>query len=531
LLLGITGLVLLIACANLANLMLARANAREREIAVRVALGASRGRLIRQTLSESLLLAGFGAAIGASLAQLMSRSLLSFLTTEGNPLRLDLSSDWRGLAFTASVAVFTCIVFGIAPALRASQIEPVAAMRSGGRGLTNRERFSFQRFFVIWQIAISLALLVGALLFVRSFRNLISLDAGFRQNGILFVDTDFEQLSLPRERLVSFQTNLLEQIRSIPQVESAATSTCKPLAGPCWNLGVRAPGAQGEQEGGSRFTYVSPEYFKTMEIPVLAGRDFNNFDTATSRQVALVNETFARRFFANRNPVGALMRSVAEPNYPETLYEVIGVVKDTKYANLREDIPPIAYVPEAQHPSPWPWAGIVIRSSAPLNEVINQVRRKVGDLSPEITVGFKVFETQIREGLIRERLMAWLAGFFGILAAALAMIGLYGVISYMVLRRRNEIGIRLALGASRADIVLLILREMAALLLVGLGIGAVVSLAATRSAGALLFGLAPHDALTLIASACLLAAVAGLASFLPALRASRVDPMVALRHD
>src|SRR5499426_1098082 len=342
LLLGITGLVLLIACANLANLMLARANAREREIAVRVALGASRGRLIRQTLSESLLLAGSGAAIGAGLAQLMSRALISFLSTEGNILRLDLSSDWRVLIFTASIAILTCVIFGIVPALRASQIEPVSAMRSGGRGLTNRERYSFQRFFVIGQIAISLALLVGALLFVRSFRNLISLDAGFRQDGILFVNADFGRLRLPADRILAFQSNLLEQIRSIPQVESAATSTCKPLAGPCWSLGVHAPGAQGEQEGGSRFTYVSPGYFKTMEIPVLAGRDFNDFDTATSRQVVLVNQTFARQFFANRNPIGALVRSVAEPNFPETLYEVIGVVKDTKYANLREDIPPIA---------------------------------------------------------------------------------------------------------------------------------------------------------------------------------------------
>jgi predicted permease len=531
LLLGITGLVLLIACANLANLMLARANAREREIAVRVALGASRGRLIRQTLSESLLLAGSGAMLGASFAQLMSRVLISFLNTEGNILRLDLSSDWRVLTFTASVAALTCIVFGIAPALRASQIEPVTAMRSGGRGLTNRERYSFQRFFVIGQIATSLALLVGALLFVRSFRNLITLDAGFRQNGILFIDTDFDRLRLSRERIVQFQTNLLEQIRSLPQVESAATSTCKPLAGPCWSLGVRTLGARGEQEGGSRFTYVSPGYFKTMEIPVLAGRDFNDFDTATSRQVALVNETFARRFLANRNPVGALVRSLAEPNFPETLYEVIGVVKDTKYANLREEIPPITYVPAAQYPSPGPWAGIVIRSSAPLSEVINQVRRKFSDLSPDITVQFKVFETQIRDGLIRERLMAWLAGFFGTLAAFLAMIGLYGVISYMVLSRRNEIGIRLALGASRADIVLLILQEMSALLLVGLGIGTVVSLAAAQAAAALLFGLAPHDATTLLASAGLLAAVAGLASFVPALRASRIDPMVALRHD
>ena len=404
-------------------------------------------------------------------------------------------------------------------------------MRSGARGLTNRERFSFQRFFLIGQIAISLALLVGALLFVRSFRNLITLDAGFRQNGILFVNASFDRLRLPRERIVSFQANLLEQIQSTPQVESAATSTYTLLGGGSWSQGVRVPGALGEQEGGSKFTYISPGYFKTMEIPVLAGRDFNDFDTAASRQVALVNETFVRRFLANRNPVGTLMRSVAEPGYPETLYEVIGVVKDTKYANLREAIPPITYVPAAQHPSPEPWAGVVIRSSAPLTEVINQVRRKVGALSPDIIVGFKVFETQIREELVRERLMAWLAGFFGVLAAVLAMIGLYGVISYMVLRRRNEIGIRMALGARRADIVLLILREMAALLLVGLGIGTVVSLAAAQGAGALLFGLSPHDAPTILVSACLLAAVAGIASFVPALRASRVDPMVALRLD
>ncbi|MBO0858932.1 MAG: ABC transporter permease [Chloracidobacterium sp.] len=257
LLLGITGLVLLIACANLANLLLARASARDREIAVRVALGASRGRLIRQTLSESLLLAGSGAAIGAGLARLISRALISFLSAEGHILRLDLSSDWRVLTFTASIAILTCIVFGIAPAIRASQIEPVAAMRSGGRGLTNRERFSFQRIFVIGQIAISLALLVGALLFVRSYRNLITLDAGFRQKGILFVDADFGRLRIPREKIVSFQKNLLEQVRSIPHVESAAISTITPLGFGKWSQGVRVPGSQKEQEGGSNFIYLT----------------------------------------------------------------------------------------------------------------------------------------------------------------------------------------------------------------------------------------------------------------------------------
>ena len=533
-LLVITGMVLLIACANLTNLLLARASAREREIAVRVALGASRGRLIQQMLSESLLLAGSGAALGAWLAQLMSRGLISFSNTEDNILQLDLSSDWRVLAFMASVAVLTCIVFGLVPALRASQVEPVAAMRSGGRGLTNRERFSFQRFFVIGQIALSLVLLFGALLFVRSFRNLITLDAGFRRNGILFVGIDVDRLRLPRERIAAFQTNLLEQIRAVPQVESAAASIYRPLASDFFDmsLGVRVQDLQEKQEGSSKFAYVGPGYFKTMDIPLLAGRDFNDFDIAASRQVALVNETFVRRFITNGNPVGALVRTVAAgPGYPETVYEVIGVVKDTKYVDLREAIPPITYVSTARYPDLGPWALIVIRSSMPLTEVINEIRRKVGDLSPEITIQFKVFETQIREGLIHERLMAWLAGFFGILAAVLAMIGLYGVISYMVLRRRNEIGIRLAVGASRADIVLLILREMAALLLVGLGIGTVVSLAAAQGASALLFGLSPHDVTTLVASACLLATVAGLASFLPAMRASRVDPMVALRND
>ncbi|HEY6402531.1 MAG TPA: ABC transporter permease [Blastocatellia bacterium] len=531
LLLGITGLVLLIACANLANLMLARAGAREREIAVRVALGASSRRLIWQMLSESLLLAGAGAALGAGLAQLLSRTLVAFLATEGDALLLDLRLDWRLLAFTTLVAGLTCVIFGLVPALRVSQIEPGAAMKTGGRGLTHRERFSFQRFFVIGQIAVSLALLVGGVLFVRSFRNLISLDAGFRQNGILLAYTDFPRLRLPADRILGFQSNLLEQIRAIRQVESAATTSVTPLSGGSWTQGVRVPGPGGEQQGNSKFTYISPAYFNTMEIPITAGRDFNDFDTSKSRKVMIVNETFVRRFITNANPIGSLARSVAEPNYPETLYEVVGMVKDTKYASLREDPPPIAFVPATQHPAYGPWAGIVIRSSAPLSEVIAEVRRKVGALSPDIDVWFTVFEAQIREGLIRERVMAWLAGSFGVLAAALAMIGLYGVISYMVLRRRNEIGIRMALGASRADIVILILREMAALLLIGLGIGTVISLAAARGADALLFGLAPHDVPTLLASACLLAVVAGLASFLPALRASRVDPMVALRHD
>jgi len=287
----------------------------------------------------------------------------------------------------------------------------------------------------------------------------------------------------------------------------------------------------GEEKEFPQFTYASPEYFKTMEIAMLSGRDFNDFDGATTRKVAIVNETFVRRILHNENPIGSLLRTLPEPGYPEALYEIIGVVKDTKYARLRDDMPAITYVPAAQHPSPKIMAKVAIRSSSPPADIMNVVRHKMADLNSGIMIDYSIFEEQIRDGLIRERVMAWLAGFFGILAAALATIGLYGVISYMVLKRRNELGIRMALGASRADIVLLILREMAMLLLLGLGIGTAVSLAAAKSVGALLFGLSPHDPLTIVASACLLAAVAGLASYLPSLRAARVDPMVALRHD
>jgi putative ABC transport system permease protein len=532
LLLAITGLVLLIACANLANLMLARASAREREMAVRIALGASRSQLIRLMLSESLLLAGVGATLGTGLARLMSHSLTSLLTTEGNLLRLDLSMDWRVLAFMAIIAILTCVIMGLVPALRASQINPGTAVKSGGRGLTsNQERFSYQRFLVIGQMAFSLVLLVGALLFARSFWNLTTLDIGFRRNGILFVSHGFSNVRLPADQVGAFQKKLLEQIKSIPQVESATFTTHMPLSGNGIALKVRGPGEGGDQAGSSKFTYLSPGYFKTLGIPVLAGRDFNDFDTYTSGKVAIVNETFVRRFIANRAPIGALVRSLQEPKYPETIYEVIGVVRDTKYANLRQDIPPMAFAPMTQNPNPQSSATIAIHSAAPLSGVMAEVRRKVNELSPEIRIEFRVFDRQIREGLIRERLMAWLAGAFGALAAILAIVGLYGVISYRVLRRQNEIGIRLALGASRLRIVLLILREVVALLLIGLGVGTAVSLAAARGARSLLFGLSPYDIPSLVASACLLALVAGVASLAPALRASRVDPIVVLRRE
>jgi hypothetical protein len=268
-----------------------------------------------------------------------------------------------------------------------------------------------------------------------------------------------------------------------------------------------------------------------MNIGLVEGRDISDFDTAAGPGVLVVNQTFVHRFFAGANPIGRRVRTVSEPNYPETVYEVIGVVKDTKYATVRDENPPIAYAPAAQHPNLMSLAGIVFRSSGPLADVIADVRRRVGEANPAIAIEFRIFETQIREQLVRERVMAWLAGFFGAVAAILATIGLYGVISYVVARRRNEIGIRLALGASRARVVSLMLRETAAMLLVGLALGAVVAVALTRSVAAMLFGLTPHDAPTLVASIGLLAVIGLLAGAIPAVRAARVDPTIALRAE
>jgi predicted permease len=532
LLLGMTGLVLLIACTNLMNLLLVRASAREHEIAVRLAIGASRARVISQLLTESILLAGGGAGLGIVLAPWLSRSLVALLATTNNPLNLELRTAWPVLAFACGVGLATCVLFGLVPAFRASRTDPGVAMKAGGRGLTtNRDRLLMQRFLVTTQVAISLVLLFGAALFVRSFRNLTTLDTGLKRDGVIFaMFADFSDRPSP-ERVLAAQSELLEHIRSVPHVDSAAITTQFPLNGSSWTQGVELPASNAPERRSSKFTYVSPRYFNAVGMRILAGRDFDETDTATSRKVALVNETFARRYLGPANPIGVTVRTVAEPRFPSALYEVIGVVSDTKYSALREPIPPITFVPIAQHPSPRLWPGIVIRSAAPPSTVMAAVKRAVGELRPNMTMGFSVFETQVRDGLARERILAWLAAGFGVLAALLATIGVYGVISYLVLRRRHEIAIRLALGAGRTRVARLILREIVVLLVVGLVLGGALAIAMASGASSLLFGLSPRDPMTLVEAAGALAVIGLVASSLPALRASRVDATAALRSE
>jgi putative ABC transport system permease protein len=529
LLLAIAGLVLLIACANLANLLLARASAREREIAVRQALGASRARVVRQLLAESLLLAAAGAAVGAGLAQALNRLLVAFLSTSADPVFLDLSPDWHVLGFAAGLAVLTCLLFGLAPAIRATRMEPGAVMKSGGRGMTaSRERFSLRRALVVAQVALSLVLVAGALLFSRSLGKLLTVDTGFRQDGVLMAEVIFRRLNLPNNRYPSFKDELLDRIRAIPGVDSAAIAHEIPLRD--WGgANVWIDGADARQAQGTSLSRVGPDYFKTLEIPLLAGRDFDARDRLDTPMVAIVNEAFARKFLNGASPVGQRFWVEATPGDPDTVYEIVGLVRDTKYEDLREEFVPIAYYAAAQNSGSGPGAPVLIRSRLPQAEVVAAVKGVLNEINPAITVSFQGFKPMIEATILRERLMATLSGFFGGLALLLACIGLYGILSYGVASRTNEIGIRMALGARSRDVLWLILREAFLMVIVGVAVGLPMTFAVTRLASTLLFGLTPTDPVSLLFAALLMLAVAMVASYLPSRRATRVDPMVALR--
>jgi predicted permease len=406
-------------------------------------------------------------------------------------------------------------------------------MKAGGRGNTStREGFGLRRLLVVSQVALSMVLLVGALLFVRSFRNLIAVNPGFRQDGILEAALDPRRLNVPQEQRIPLRQEIIRRVRAIPGVDAAADASVIPLSGGSWTMAVRVSGAQSSEGGTSKFDWVGPEFFKTLEIPVLEGRAFDEHDTAHSPSVAIVNETFARKLLNGRDPIGRTFRNVAEPGYPETIYQIVGVVKDTRYQQLRESQQAICFVPSSQYPlGSGPFAQILIRSNVPLAALTEQVKSTIAGVSPDIVIYFSVFKTMIRDNLADDRLMAMLSGFFAALAMLLAMIGLYGVMSYMVVRRRSEIGIRMALGANSGDVSNMILREAGVLLAVGLGIGTGLALAAATAAGALLFGLKPNDPATLGTAVAALAIAALGASYLPARRAARLDPVEALREE
>ncbi len=531
LLLGISSLVLLIACANIANLMIARASVRQREIAIRLALGASRRRLVRQLLAESLVLAAAGAFAGAALAQVLSRKLLAFLGTHDTQWVVEMPLDLRLLAFTAGIAILTCVLFGLLPALQASRTDPIEAMKASGRGIAGGgARLAVRRALVVSQVALSLVLLVGALLFVRSLGNLLTLDAGFGRDHVLVVDVDHTRLRVPKERRVALRADVLERVRAVPGVTDAAVARLVPLGGRYWNSSVSVEGTDVRHQA-AYMNQVGPGFFRAIGSALLAGRDFTTRDDVSAPPVAIVTETFARKFLAGANPIGRTVRIDNQGGDTVQRFEIVGFARDSKYEDLREDFQPLVYLSQTQDRDPRPWFSVIVRSDLPLSGLRRALSSAVGSVSPEIDLQFQPMSDLMRDGLVRDRLMASLSAFFGFLAALLATIGLYGVVSYMVVRRRNEIGVRMALGATRGDILGLVLREAGTLVAAGLLIGTVLAIGAGSFARSLLFGLKPSDPATLAFAAAGLTAVAAVASLLPARRAATLDPVTALRDE
>ena len=533
LLMATTGLVLLIACANLANLLLARASTRETEIAVRLAVGASRWRLIRQLLAESLLLASAGAVLGGVLAFALSRALVSFISTNNNPVFIGLAPDWRALGFTGALAISTCLLFGLLPALRATYLSPVAAMRTGGRSVTaGRERFGLRRALVATQVALSLVLMVGALLFVRSLHNLLTADPGFRSEGVMTVAIDFGKAQYPKERRLAVYRDMWERLAAIPGVVSAAQVGFTPVGGSGWDNMIGPDGTTAAASGKQGwFNRAGPGYFHTMGTRLIAGREFTERDTLSSPKVAIVNEMFARKFFNGANPVGHTFHLEAEAGKPEPLFQIVGLVANTKYYELREDFKPLGFFPIAQDETPGPGVNFVLRIAGSPSGVTKAAKAAVAGINPLMGIQFRSFSAQLEDSILRERLMAALSGGFGLLAGLLSTLGLYGVIAYMVARRRNEIGVRIALGADRGRVIRLVLGEAILLVGVGLAAGLLIALWAGRAAAALLFGLAPRDPVSLVAAMALLTLIALLASYGPARRAAAIEPMDALREE
>jgi putative ABC transport system permease protein len=529
-LLGLAGFVLLIACANLANLMLARGSARVREFAVRLSLGATKARLIWQLLWESLLLVLLGALSGLLLARVLGKALVALLSTEGNSLALDLHADWRVLGFTALLAAMTVLLFGLFPAFRATRLAPSEAMKSGSpRAGAARESNRLRRGLVIGQVALSLVLVAGAVLFARTLANLLTVNTGFRQDNILIAQPDLSRL--PVAQRLTVKKEIVDRMRSLVGIDGVGEANIVPLSGRSWANWVWPEGENRLAGFDPNFNTVGSGYFQTLGTPLLAGRDFNDQDTASSATVAIVNQEFARRLGRGPNPIGLRVRREARPHEPEMTFEIIGVVKNTKYSDLRETWRPIVYLPISQSQDSDSYPQLLVHSALPLADLTFSLKRAVDGVSPGINLNWQVFKTQILESLHPERLMAALSGFFGILAALLTAVGLYGVISFLVAQRAHEIGIRMALGARRSQVLASILRETLTLTALGVAVGLPMTFFVERLIGSMLFGVKPGDPQALALAVLALGIVSVAAACIPARRAASVDPMIALRDE
>jgi predicted permease len=531
---AVTGLVLLVACANVANLLLARGTARRREIAVRLALGASRARIVRQLLAESLLLASLGALAGMLFAGWGARALVALQPFGAARLQFDLSLDWQVLGFTTGIAMVTGIVFGLAPALRATRLDLTTEFQGGARTLGGGARSTLAKSLMVVQVALSLVLLVGAGLFVRTLRNLQNVDVGFNREQLLLFQVNARSAGATGPQALATYDRLRDRFSALPGVRRVSYARIAPLSQNNWNSSIVVPGYVPATfaDNNARMNGVETGYLSTMEIPLLRGRDFTARDAAPDGpKVAIVDQAFAKKYFGSEDVIGR--RFSTRPNLTSPDVEIVGLVRDTAYSDVKPSTRPVVLFTYAQlDPNSVGVANFVVRfagTEVALTAALRTAAREVDATLP--LTGFRTQEQQIDRLFTQERLFANLCTLFGLLALGLSAVGLYGLMSYAVLRRASEIGLRMALGAVPAQVLRMILRESLSLVAVGIALGLAGSYAASRLIASLLFGLSPTDPVTYGGGAFLLLVVALAAVCLPARRAAKINPLVALRAE
>lgn len=528
-LMGMVVLVLFVACANLAGLLLARAAARTREIAVRLSIGASRSRLKRQLLTECLLLSAMGGLLGIAIAYWCDQMLPKWASAGSLPIPLNLAPDFRVLFFTTAAVLATGALFGIAPAFQAAAVEPLQALKTttgAGRASHIGAKWSLRQTLIVSQFALALVLLVGAGLFIRTLRNLAGIDPGFDRDHLLnvWINTDVRHYN--HDQLLSFYKRVIDRVEALPGVISASLAVC-PLASNCRSS------SDIYQPGGSRVAAtpqvnaVSLGYFENVGIPLVRGRDFALTDDERAPHVAVVNESLARRLFENQDPIG---RHFGFEQKSSAEFEIVAVVADARVNSVLESAPPMIYFPLLQFVPDV--ESLDIRAAADPKSVAEQLRGALSSIDPDLPIGdITTVREQLSSNLAQQRLIARLTSIFGGLALALACLGLYGVMSYTVARRTAELGVRMALGATRVAVLSLILRSMLVVVGAGLLVGLVLSVLSVRAIGSLLFGISPYDATTMLSAAAVLILVSIVAGLKPAWRAALVDPAEALRTE